>query len=102
MAVVCVVSFVILIYCVGNGTKILNIFNPNVRPMMRVCLLLFLLNWLSICVMDTCVLQGEGVMMSYQDNPTSGYRANLHNTLRGDNVTTTQPASGDAESNQVA
>eukprot|EP01033_Poteriospumella_lacustris_P014171 gene14171-10122_t len=45
---------------------------------------------------------GEGVMMSYQDNPTSGYRANLHNTLRGDNVTTTQPASGDAESNQVA
>eukprot|EP01033_Poteriospumella_lacustris_P017782 gene17782-12737_t len=74
MAVVCVVSFVILIYCVSNGTKILNIFNPN----------------------------GEGVMMSYQDNPTSGYRANLHNTLRGDNVTTTQPASGDAESNQVA
>lgn len=48
------------------------------------------------------VSQGEGVMMSYQDNPTSGYRANLHNTLRGDNVTTTQPASGDAESNQVA
>lgn len=48
------------------------------------------------------MIQGEGVMMSYQDNPTSGYRANLHNTLRGDNVTTTQPASGDAESNQVA
>lgn len=46
--------------------------------------------------------QGEGVMMSYQDNPTSGYRANLHNTLRGENVTTTQPASGDAENNQVA
>jgi hypothetical protein len=73
MVVVCVVTFSILLYCVGNGTKILNIFNPN----------------------------GEGVMMSYQDNPTSGYRANLHATLRGEQApTTNQPvASNDAENN---
>lgn len=36
-----------MMYCVGNGTKILNIFNPN----------------------------GEGVMMSYQANPSAGFRA---------------------------
>lgn len=75
--VVCIVTFVILIYCVGNGTKILNIFNPN----------------------------GEGVMMSYQDNPTSGYRSNLHATLRGESATTTQPpvaTTNDAESNTTS
>jgi hypothetical protein len=39
--VIAVVSIVILMYCVVNGTKILNIFNP----------------------------EGEGVMQSYQEKP---------------------------------
>lgn len=43
-------------YCVVNGTKILNLFD-----------------W-----------DGEGVMMSYSDN--SKYKQDLHRTLAGENV----------------
>jgi hypothetical protein len=60
---------VILLYCVVNGTLILNIFNPN----------------------------GQGVMQSYQANP-SVERKELEAVLTGqdnrnNNAVTSQPAS---------
>lgn len=61
-----VISGVILMYCVANGTKILNIFNP----------------------------QGEGVMQSYAPSSPSG-NVQLNAVLTGEeapaSVTTQQP-----------
>lgn len=65
--VVSAVSLVILLYCVGNGTKILNIFNPD----------------------------GEGVMASSSyNNSNSRQQAELTNVLTGGEVIVTQQPSG--------
>lgn len=53
MVVVCVVTFSILLYCVGNGTKILNIFNPNVSVADLVMLQCVLVLLISIHVIKT-------------------------------------------------
>jgi hypothetical protein len=65
-----VITVVVLLYCVFNGTKILNIFNP----------------------------EGEGVVKSYQGGKKKELEAVLtgedrtHKNVSLSNVTTTQPA----------
>lgn len=66
MVIVAVISGVILMYCVANGTKILNIFNP----------------------------QGEGVMQSYAPSAADKNNVQLNAVLTGEEapaVTTQQP-----------
>jgi hypothetical protein len=72
--IVAIVSMVILLYCVVNGTKILNIFNP----------------------------EGEGVMMSYTTNG-NGNRAEMEAVLTGSSTAppvTSQPSSAPLETTQ--
>jgi hypothetical protein len=61
--VISVVTMIILLYCVVNGTKILNIFNPS----------------------------GEGVMESYRQNTNAAPGSLNHVILDESGVETQQP-----------
>lgn len=77
---VAAVSLVILLYCVMNGTTILNIFNPEVS-VMSVCAPASRDEVATdhfICVSRT---QGEGVMMSYAENKAK--KAELNEVVTG-------------------
>jgi hypothetical protein len=93
--VVAIVSMVILMYCVMNGTTILNIFNPEVG--------FFVLRSTSHGPISTFGerihaalngAQGEGVMMSYTaQSKSANSRAELASVVTGGAITA-QPGEG--------
>jgi hypothetical protein len=91
---------VILMYCVMNGTTILNIFNPEVMwrlPSARSpgCRCVIDSAW-SVAVIPHGLFdgQGEGVMMSYTaQSKSANSRAELASVVTGGAITT-QPGEG--------